>query len=306
MPREATGIRAEGIESVTHEVAWNVLGGRILGPAPFLVAGVVNVTPDSFYDGGRYFDLRAATARIRELIDQGADILDVGGESSRPFAEPVSPREESDRVLPVIEAAAKFSRHTPTIAVSVDTYKAKVAEAALSAGAVIVNDISACRFDPELMDVLSEYKPGYVLMHSLSRPKDMQRDPEYTDVVSEICAFFEDRLNALTKAGLPEQNIVLDPGIGFGKTLEHNLTIFRNIEKFLIFGRPLFIGLSNKSVWGMLLGLEAHERRNATQAATAVMAVKGVKIHRVHEVMSTVQTLRVVEELNKGLSKAYV
>ncbi len=278
-------------------VAWNVRGGRVLGPAPFLVVGVVNVTPDSFYDGGRYFEPRAAAAHARKLLDQGADVLDVGGESSRPFAEPVSRREELDRVLPVIRAAMSLSDNTQTVAVSVDTYKAKVAKAALDAGAVIVNDISACRFDPGLMDVISEYKPGYVLMHSLSRPKDMQCAPEYADVISEISAFFEERLHALTKAGLPEGNIVLDPGFGFGKTLAHNLAIFQNIEKFMAFGRPLFIGLSNKSMWGALLGLEAYERQNATQAATAVMAARGVRIHRVHEVGVTVQTLSVVREL---------
>jgi len=275
---------------------------------------VVNVTPDSFYDGGRYFAPRAAAAHARKLLDQGADVLDVGGESSRPFAEPVSWQEELDRVLPVISAAAKLSENTRTAAVSVDTYKAKVAQAALDAGAVIVNDISACRFDPGLLDAVSQYKPGYVLMHSLSRPKDMQRGPEYTDVISEISAFFEERLRVLTNAGVPERNIVLDPGFGFGKTLEHNLAIFRNIEKFTVFGRPLFIGLSNKSLWGALLGLEAHERQNATQAATAIMAAKGVKIHRVHEVGPTVQTLRVVRELTppqahaseQGTDRAYV
>jgi len=299
---------------MNSRVAWNVRGGRILGPAPFLVVGVVNVTPDSFYDGGRYFEPRSATAHARELFDQGADVLDVGGESSRPFAEPVSLREEMDRVLPVICAATKLSENTEPAAVSVDTYKAKAAQAALEAGAVIVNDISACRFDPGLLDVVSQYKPGYVLMHSLSRPKDMQRGPEYTDVISEISAFFEERLRVLTNAGVPERNIVLDPGFGFGKTLEHNLAIFRNIEKFTVFGRPLFIGLSNKSLWGALLGLEAHERQNATQAATAIMAAKGVKIHRVHEVGPTVQTLRVVRELTppqahaseQGTDRAYV
>ncbi|MDY7001934.1 MAG: dihydropteroate synthase [Thermodesulfobacteriota bacterium] len=295
-------------------VAWNVRGGRVIGPAPFLVAGVVNVTPDSFYDGGRYLEARTATAHARELLHQGADILDVGGESSRPFAEPVSPQEELDRVLPVIRAASKLSQNTEPVAVSVDTYKAKVAQAALDAGAVIVNDISACRFDPGLMDVLSHYKPGYVLMHSLSKPKDMQRSPKYTDVISEISAFFEERLGTLTKSGVPEQNIVLDPGFGFGKTLKHNLSIFQNIEKFTAFGRPLFIGLSNKSIWGALLELEAHERQNATQAATAIMAARGVKIHRVHEVGPTVQTLRVVQGLmppqarapEQGTEQAYV
>ncbi|MBU1039716.1 MAG: dihydropteroate synthase [Proteobacteria bacterium] len=270
---------------------WHVSGGRVLGPAPFLVAGIVNVTPDSFFDGGRFLDPQAALAQGRELVQAGAHILDVGGESTRPGAAPVTEADELARVVPVIEALAGLSDpdkgESPTL--SVDTYKARVAVAALGAGAFIVNDISACRFDPELLDVLAQHKPGYVLMHSLGRPGTMQQDPRYTDVVGEIMDFFEQRLSALTKAGLPEASIVLDPGIGFGKLLEHNLAILRGLERFGALGRPLFVGLSNKSLWGQLLGLAPGQRQNATAVATGLLVARGVLVHRVHEVASAHQ-----------------
>jgi dihydropteroate synthase len=259
--------------------------------------GVVNVTPDSFFDGGRHADADAALAHARELAAQGADILDLGGESSRPFAEPVSQDEELRRVLPVVRGAAALADTGGTPAISVDTYKAGTAAAALEAGAAIVNDISACAFDPGLPDVLVQYAPGYVLMHSLGRPEEMQNDPRYQDVVEEVLAFFEAKLAALVRAGLPESRVVLDPGIGFGKTLEHNLSLLRNLDRFTALGRPVMVGLSNKSLWGGLLGLEKDRRGNATQAATAVAAVRGATVHRVHDVARTVQTLRVAGAL---------
>ena len=260
--------------------------------------GVLNVTPDSFYDGGKYLDPGAARDQAILLRDQGADILDVGGESSRPFSEPVSEEEELRRVLPVISEAVRLTnRDGAPMPVSVDTYRAGVAARALEAGAMIVNDISACAYDPGLLDVLAQYRPGYVLMHSLGRPEEMQRDPRYGDVVREIMEFFEHNLNRLTEAGLPEKNIVLDPGIGFGKLLEHNLAILKHIEAFQALGRPVLLGLSNKSLWGGLLGLAPSERGNATQAATAVAAAKGVLIHRVHDVAHTLETLTVARHI---------
>ncbi|OGR40104.1 MAG: dihydropteroate synthase [Desulfovibrionales bacterium GWA2_65_9] len=268
---------------------WHVSGGRVLGPAPFLVAGIVNVTPDSFFDGGRFLDPQAAVAQGRELASAGAHILDVGGESTRPGALPVSEADELARVVPVVRELAQLPRMSqdgmpgfPLL--SVDTYKAKVADAALAAGASIVNDISACRFDPGLPDVLAQHQPGYVLMHSLGRPGTMQQGPRYDDVVGEIMHFFEERLAALTKAGLPEANIVLDPGIGFGKLLEHNLAILRGLERFGALGRPLYVGLSNKSLWGQLLGLEPGERQTATAVALGLLVARGVFVHRVHDV----------------------
>lgn len=274
------------------------MGGRVLGPAPFLVAGILNVTPDSFYDGGAHGLPEQAAAHAARLLAEGADMLDVGGESTRPGARPVDAVEELDRVMPVIRAAlALCGDDGQAPAVSVDTYKAEVAARALEAGAVIVNDISACRFDEGLADVLAQHKPGYVLMHSQGRPADMQKSPVYDDVVEDILAFFEERLDHLVRRGLPEARIVLDPGIGFGKTLAHNLDILRNVERFLTLGRPVYMGLSNKSLWQKLLDLGPSDRRTATAVATALTWAKGARIHRVHEVALARQSLRIAEAI---------
>ncbi|MFH1912744.1 MAG: dihydropteroate synthase [Pseudomonadota bacterium] len=282
-----------------RDTTWTVKGGRVLGPAPFFIAAVVNATPDSFYDGGAHLDAERAVAHGLALASQGAHIFDVGGESTRPYADHVSAPEELARVLPVIKglmASDEVSGEGGPV-VSVDTYKAEVAARALDAGAVILNDVSAFSFDPALGDVIAQYKPGYVLMHSLGRPGTMQDAPRYADVVEDIVAFFEERLERLDTLGLPRDRVVLDPGIGFGKSLEHNLTILRGIDRFLALGLPLFIGISNKSLWQGLLGLPVDRRQNATQAATAIMAAKGVAIHRVHEVETTRQTLTIVHKI---------
>ncbi len=284
------------------DTTWILKGGRVLGPAPFFIAGVVNVTPDSFYDGGSHAGVEAGVSHGADLARQGAHILDVGGESTRPYADSVSLDEELERVVPVIEGLAGLDicDENGTLlhpVISVDTYKAEVAARALDAGADIVNDVSAFAFDPGLLDVLAQYAPGYVLMHSLGRPEDMQDAPSYKDVVDEILAFFEQKLEVLDKAGLPKDRIVLDPGIGFGKLLEHNLAILRNLERFKVLGLPIYMGLSNKSLWQGLLGLGVNERQNATQAATAVTAMKGAAIHRVHEVKFAQQTLTIVQEI---------
>lgn len=275
-------------------ITWTLKGGTVLGPAPFFIAGIVNVTPDSFYDGGHHARPESGFEHGMELSRQGAHILDIGGESTRPYADKVSEDEEMQRVIPVIQTLVA---HAVPSVISIDTYKASVAAAALDAGAGILNDVSAFAFDPELLDVIAQYKPGYVLMHSKGRPESMQDAPMYSDVIDEMLAFFEAKLETLDKAGLPSKNIVLDPGIGFGKTLDHNLTILREIKRFETFGLPLYLGLSNKSIWQGLLGLEVGERQNATQAATAIMAAKGVPIHRVHEVKNTRQTLTIVQEM---------
>jgi dihydropteroate synthase len=276
------------------DTTWTLKGGKVLGPAPFFIVGVVNVTPDSFYDGGVHEGIDSGVAHGVELVSQGADILDVGGESTRPYASSVSESEELERVIPVIKGLTESGAEC---IVSVDTYKAKVAAEALDNGADIINDVSAFSYDPELLDVIAQYKPGYVLMHSLGRPEEMQDAPRYLNIVEEIIAFFDEKLEVLDKAGLPMDRVVLDPGIGFGKSLEHNLTILREIERFESLGLPLFMGLSNKSLWQGLLGLEIDERKNATQVATALMAAKGVSIHRVHEVELTRQTLTIVQEI---------
>ncbi len=290
--------------------AWRVLGGARPHTAPFVVMGVLNTTPDSFYDGGRFVGVEQAVAQGLAMAEAGAGIIDVGGESTRPNATPVTAEEEETRVFPVLEALSQALKKTKVgnpgqgdasqclrPLLSVDTYKARVAAGALERGACIVNDVSACRFDPGLLDVLVHYKPGYVLMHSLGRPQDMQRAPRYEDVIQEIMAFFEERLGVLVRAGLPEEHVVLDPGIGFGKLLEHNVAILRGIETFAALGRPLLIGLSNKSLWGGMLGLGVEERGTATQVGTALMAARGVRIHRVHDVAATVRTCSIVQAL---------
>lgn len=275
-------------------VSWSLCGGRTLGPAPFFVAGIVNVTPDSFYDGGVSAETGAAVATAMRLLDQGADILDIGGESTRPFAEPVSEADEMARVLPVVRAVAQ---NRPDAVISVDTTKAGVARAVLEAGAHIVNDVSALEADPALLDIVLQYRPGYVLMHSQGDPRTMQLEPKYGDVVDDIREFFSVRLARLVRQGLPEENIVLDPGIGFGKRLEHNLEILRRIDRLAEFGRPVFMGLSNKSLWRDLLGREGRERNAATLAATVVLYRMGVRIHRVHEVREARDALVVAHAL---------
>ncbi|MBU1230099.1 MAG: dihydropteroate synthase [Proteobacteria bacterium] len=283
---------------------WHVSGGRVLGPAPFFLAGIVNVTPDSFFDGGRFLEPEAALDQGRELARAGAHILDVGGESTRPGAQAVSEVQELARVIPVVRELGRLplacldglAGAFPLI--SVDTYKARVADEALRAGACIINDISACRFEPALLDVLAQHKPGYVLMHSLGRPGTMQEDPRYLDVVGEILRFFEERLGVLVKAGVPEANIVLDPGIGFGKLLEHNLAILRGMERFGGLGRPLYVGLSNKSLWGGLLGLGPGERQTATAVALGLLVARGVLVHRVHDVAQARQAALVATAMS--------
>lgn len=260
---------------------WRLGRGLSLDCGESRIAGIVNVTPDSFSDGGRHNDTAAAVAHGLALAEAGADILDVGGESTRPGAAPVPLETELARVVPVVAALAEA---LPGVPLSVDTYKAGCAAAALEAGAAIVNDISACAFDPELLDVLATHRPGYVLMHSLGRPDAMQRDPRYDDVVEDILAFFEDKLAVLARAGLPEDRVAVDPGIGFGKRPEHNLEILRRLDRFLILGRPVYLGLSNKSVFGACLNLPVGERGLATAVASALCAGRGARIHRLHDV----------------------
>lgn len=277
---------------------WEIRGGRSLGPAPFLVFGIVNITPDSFYDGGQYVELDAALEHARMQAAAGAHVLDVGGESSRPFAAPVSLEEELARVLPVVTRLQDLHcENGMPWAISVDTYKAKTAAAVLEAGVDIINDISAFDFDPDLLDVLGQYKPGYILMHSLGKPVDMQKAPQYKNVVEEILDFFEKKLKELVSAGVPESRIMLDPGIGFGKTLDHNVEILRNMGRFAQLGLPLMAGISNKSMFEALCGAAAGKRQNATQAATAILGARGVFAHRVHDVAMTVQTLKIAEAL---------
>lgn len=261
-----------------------------------LIMGIINVTPDSFADGGRYFDHDAAIRHARALAAAGADILDIGGESTRPFAEPVSLAEELRRVLPVIKAV----RAEISLPISIDTYKAEVARAALAAGADLINDISALRFDPDMAPLAREARVPVVLMHMKGTPRDMQVNPQYDDLLGEIKAFFAERLDFACSQGLSREMLILDPGIGFGKTFDHNLEILNNLHVFHDLGCPLLVGASRKAFIGHLLGLPAGEERDiGTLAALAMAVLGGARILRVHNVAYARQFLTVFQAIRE-------
>lgn len=249
------------------------------------IVGIVNVTPDSFSDGGKYFDQQRAVAHALELIDAGADVLDIGGESARPGAEPVAADEEIRRVVPVIE---QIRQSHPTIPISIDTTKAVVAERVLDAGATMINDISAGRFDPEMFSVAAERQVPIVLMHIQGTPATMQVNPHYSDVVEEILAFLHERINVARAHGIRE--IIADVGIGFGKTLEHNLTLLANLQRFAVLGVPLLLGISRKRFLGALSGIDEPSERDTVTALMHALLLNGpVEYIRVHNVRLHVQ-----------------
>jgi len=270
------------------------VGDRVLPTSTrCLVMGVLNVTPDSFSDGGRYLDHRAAVAHGLALAAEGADLLDVGGESSRPGVSYLDERTELDRVLPVIEALAGAT----DVPISIDTRKSGVAGAALAAGAGIVNDVTAGRDDPGLLGVAAEAKAPVVLMHMQGTPATMQDDPRYADVVAEVERFLAERCDAAEAAGVPHDGLVIDPGIGFGKRDEHNYALLAELARFTRLGHPVLVGTSRKGFIGRALGLPVHERAEGT-AATVVWAVeRGARIVRVHDVRHMVRTVRMTEAL---------
>jgi dihydropteroate synthase len=257
--------------------------------ASFEVMGIVNVTPDSFSDGGRFLEADTAIRHGLRLAGEGAAILDVGGESTRPGADPVSAEEEMRRVLPVIEELSGAGHR-----VSVDTTKLEVARAALATGATIVNDVSAFRFSPELAALVAEAGAGCCLMHMLGEPRTMQVDPRYDDVVDEVRAFLEQRLAFAVAEGVSEERVWLDPGIGFGKTVEHNLELLRRLDEIAAIGRPVVIGTSRKSFLGSLAGGRAGDERLPGTIATNVIALeRGASIFRVHDVGPVADALHV-------------
>lgn len=303
-----------------------VTGGKVIDLSPFAVAGIINATPDSFSDGGLYHEPGAALAHCFRLWDEGAKILDLGGESTRPGSDFVDASTEIARLEPVLRglAAARALRRKNPVAplddicdahcpespvgavpegelplVSVDTWRASTARAALELGAEIINDVSGGVFDPAMPALLGEYKPGYILGHAPEPPRTMQKSPHYDDVVEEVYAFFASRIEALDAAGLPQQNIVLDVGIGFGKSLEHNLELLRHMQRFHVLGCPICLGISRKSFFGDLLGLAKGAARDpATQALTALLFTRGVQIHRVHAVRGAVEALNLANSIN--------
>ncbi|MFN0199126.1 MAG: dihydropteroate synthase [Planctomycetaceae bacterium] len=249
------------------------------GAAPWLM-GIVNVTPDSFSDGGLYTRFDQAVQHALSLVEQGAAIIDVGGESTRPGADPVSTADEIERVIPVIEELSKRT----TVPISIDTYKAEVARQAIAAGAQIVNDISGLTFDPEMLPVCRDSNAGVICMHIQGTPQTMQQNPHYENVVEEIAEFFQQRLDVMTNAGIPAERIVLDPGIGFGKTAENNLEILSHIARFHELGRPVLIGHSRKGFLGQVLNRKAVDRTFGSVGISIGLAEQGVDILRVHDV----------------------
>ena len=259
-------------------------------PAAFSVMGVLNVTPDSFSDGGYWFGGGAAIDHGLDLVGQGADLLDIGGESTRPGAEPVDAPTERDRVVPVIEGLRAAGVAVP---ISVDTSKASVAAAALDAGATLVNDVTALRGDPEMAALVAERGVDCVLMHMRGEPRTMQADPHYDDVVDEIAAFLEQRLEVAVAAGIDERRIWLDPGIGFGKTDAHNFELLRRMDEIVALGRPVLVGTSRKSFLGRLIGREPAKLVFGTVATNVLAYERGARIFRVHDVAATRDALLV-------------
>lgn len=258
------------------------------------VMGVLNVTPDSFYDKGRFFDQKKAVKHALDMERDGADIIDVGGESTRPGASDIGAKEELRRVVPVIRAISKKVKAT----ISIDTRKAEVALAALKAGASIVNDVSALNADPCMAGVVAKYRAGIILMHMKGEPKDMQASPRYADAVRDIIKSLKKAIALAKRAGIKDDKIIIDPGIGFGKTTEHNLEILHSLKDFKKLGYPLCVGTSRKSFIGKILGSEDPEDRLAGSLATAaVSAMNGANIIRAHDVAYTRQVLKIVDSI---------
>jgi len=283
----------------TFKLSWNShnleIGKRTL------IMGILNVTPDSFSDGGNFFNCDDAVAHGEILVEDGADIIDIGGESTRPFSDFVSAEEESGRVIPVIEKLAK----RVSIPISIDTTKAKVAKRALEAGASIVNDIGALRFDPDMASVVSKFGVPVILMHMLQTPKTMQDFPEYDDLITEIKLFLSDAIKRAEKSGIPKTNVIIDPGIGFGKTVEHNLLLIKNLHEFSSLDVPVLIGSSRKAFIRKILKDETGQDirpdlpmvETGTQATIAAAIFNGANIVRVHDVANTCATVKIADAI---------
>ena len=274
----------------------NFLNHTLLLSKKTHVMGILNVTPDSFSDGGLYFDRKTAVEHALRMVEDGADIIDIGGESTRPGAEPVPLDEELRRTIPVIEAIAS----KVDVPISIDTYKAEVAKRAIEAGASVVNDISGLRFDPEMASVVAETGAAVVVMHIKGTPRDMQKNPKYQDLFGEIIEYLRGSMEIAKKAGVPEERIIIDPGIGFGKRPEHNLQIINRLDRFSVLGRPILVGPSRKSFIGLILdNLPPAERVEGTAAAVAISVFKGASIVRVHDVKAMSRVVRVADAIKR-------
>ena len=275
--------------------------GQVLDLSRPRVMGILNVTPDSFSDGGKYISANRAVEHAFRMMDEGADIIDVGGESTRPGAQSVSEQEELDRVLPVVEAVAKDL----PIPISIDTSKPAVMHAAVQAGAGMINDVRALTF-PGALDVVSEMDVSVCLMHMQGQPGTMQNEPHYKDVVAEVKEFLANRAKDCVQAGINRDRLVVDPGFGFGKTLTNNLSLLTNLEKICTLGLPVLVGFSRKSMIGSLLDRPVHERLYGSLSAAVIAALKGASILRVHDVQPTVEVLRVVDAMRQNEQSSVV
>jgi dihydropteroate synthase len=265
------------------------------------IMGILNVTQDSFSDGGLYFDKSEAIKRAVQMVEDGADIVDIGGESTRPGSEPITIEEELRRTIPVIEVLSK----EVNVPISIDTYKSEVVKKALDAGASMVNDISGLRFDPEMSKVVSAYRVPVAIMHIKGRPKDMQQNPVYEALIPEITDYLRDGIRLAIESGVSEDKIIIDPGIGFGKTFNHNLEIINNLHEFTRLEKPILIGLSRKAFIGRILGdAPVTDRLEGTAAAVAISIMNGANIVRVHDVKEMVKVAKVADAI-KNLSISY-
>ena len=257
------------------------------------IMGIINVTPDSFSDGGKYANVEATVMRAKQMVADGADIIDIGGESSRPGAEPITANEECRRVIPVVQALAEQSQ----IPISVDTYKAKVAREALSAGACVINDITALHGDPNMCQIVADAQAGVILMHMQGVPATMQKAPTYQNVVAEVHAWLTEVASQAVDRGIDSSRIMIDPGIGFGKTFGHNLEILRHLMQFRGIGYPMLVGVSRKKFIGRILDLPVHQREEGTAATVAWSIINGANVVRVHDVARMKQVAQVINTI---------
>ncbi|MCD6275699.1 MAG: dihydropteroate synthase [Thermoplasmata archaeon] len=281
----------ESIENYrTYEFEIKARNYRINVP-PVKIMGILNVTPDSFSDGGKYYTVENAVKRVHEMVREGADIIDIGGESSRPFSSPVSEEEELGRIIPVLENLDDLK-----VPISIDTYKPRVAEEALKRGASIVNDIYGLRKEG-MAEVIKDYDAAVVIMHMKGEPKNMQLNPTYEDTVADIIRFLRNRIEFAISKGIEEDKIIIDPGIGFGKRVEDNLVILKNLNSFKSLGKPILIGTSRKSFIGKILNLDIEERLEGTIASNIVAVLKGASIVRVHDVKENIRAIKIAEAI---------
>ena len=260
------------------------------------IMGVLNLTPDSFFDGRRFLEPEAAVQHAFRMEAEGADIIDLGGESTRPGAQAVPLKEEFRRVLPVLKRLSGRLK----VPISIDTYKSEVAERCIQCGAEMVNDISGLYFDPRMKEIVARHRVPVIVMHMKGTPRDMQKDPQYRDLIGEILSFFRESISRADAAGVPADKIIIDPGIGFGKSFAHNLDILKGLESFKVLGKPIMVGVSRKSFLGKILDLPVDERLEGSIAAALYAVLRGANIVRVHDVAATVRALRTVEAIQRA------